>query len=161
MMKEIHFEPLKGEERRERADLDWVSEVVLLVDFVKSKLGQKGVVESGEHLGSIEKLAWRNIIRRLSPAEFLARTFKGNYEPIGFKAQIYEDHEGVSALMVVKDCPYVSFWRKHMKDVGNLTEDDICSFCHATFQWLSEFTFKYEGQRTRGRCGMTLSKEIE
>jgi hypothetical protein len=161
MMKEMHFEPLKGKERRKRADLDWVSEVVLLVDFVKLKLGQKGVVESGEHLGSIEKLAWRNIIRRLSPAEFLARTFKGNYEPIGFNAQIYEEREGFSALMVVKDCPYVSFWRKHAKGVGNLTEDDICSFCHATFQWLSEFSLKYEAQRTRRKCRMTLSKEIE
>jgi hypothetical protein len=160
-MKEIRIEPLKGEERKKRVDLDWVSEVVFLIDFVKLKLGQKGVVESGEHLGSIEKLAWKNIIQRLSPAEFLVRTFKGNYEPIGFKAKIYEEHKGASALMVVTECPYVSFWRKYMKGTGNLAEKDLCSFCHANFQWLSEFTFKYEGQRTRKECRMTLSKEIE
>jgi hypothetical protein len=125
------------------------------------RLGQKGVVELGEHLGSIEKLAWKNIVHRLSPAEFLARTYKGNYEPIGFKAKIYEEHEGTSAIMLVSECPYVSFWRKYMKGIGSLTEDDLCSFCHATFQWLSEFSFKYEGQRTQIECRMTLSKEIK
>lgn len=158
MMKEICIEPLKGEEREKRSVLDWVSEVVFLIDFVKLRMGRGGVVELGEHLGSIEKLAWKNIVHKLSPGEFLARTYRGNYEPIGFNAKIYEEHDGVSAVMVVTECPYVSFWRKYMKGIGSLTEDDLCNFCHATFEWVSEFNFKCEGQRTPKECRITLSR---
>lgn len=156
-MKEICIEPLKGEEREKRSVLDWVSEVVFLIDFMKLRMGRKGIVESGKHIGSIEKLAWKNTMHRLSPAEFLARTYKGNYEPIGFKAKIFEEHDGVSAVMVVTECPYVSFWRKYMMGIGSLTEDDLCSFCHATFEWVSEFDLKHEEERTPEECRITLS----
>ena len=157
-MKEICIVPLKGEEREKRSVLDWVSEVVFLIDFIKLKMGQKGVVELGEHLGSIEKLAWKNVMHRLSPGEFLARTYRGNYEPIGFKAKIYEEHDEGSAVMVVTECPYVIFLREEMKGIGSLTEDDLCNFCHATFEWVSEFNFKCKGQRTQKECRITLSR---
>jgi len=155
-MKEIRIEPLKGEEREKRLVLDWVSEVVFLLDFIKSKMGHERIVESGEHLGSIERLAWKNVMGRLSPGEFLARTYRGNYEPIGFKAKIYEEHDGDSAVMVVTECPYVSFWKKYMKGIGSLTECDLCSFCHATFAWVSEFNFKCERQQTPEECRILL-----
>jgi len=157
-MKEICIEPLRGEEREKRTVLDWVSEVVFLLDFIKLRMGRKGVVESGEHLGSIEKLAWKNIMNKMSSGELLARTYKGNYEPIGFKAKIYEENDGASAVMVVTECPYVSFWRKYMKGIGSLTEEDLCNYCQATFKWTSEFNFKFEGQRTQKECRITLSR---
>jgi len=62
------------------------------------------------------------------------------------------------AVMVVTECPYVSFWRKYMKGIGSLTEDDLCNFCQASFDWISEFNFKYEGQRTPKECHITLSR---
>jgi len=156
-MKETHVEPLKGEEREKRLVLDWVSEAVFLIDFIKLKMGKEGVIESGEHLGSIEKSAWKNVMDRLSSGEFLARTYRGNYEPIGFKAKIYEEHDG-SAVMVVTECPYVSFWKKCMKGIGNLTEDDLCGFCHATFAWVSEFNFECERQQTSEECRIIISR---
>lgn len=122
-------------------------------------MGQKGVVEAGEHWGSIEKLAWKNLLPKLSPGEFLARTYRGNYEPIGFKAKIHEEHNGSSAVMVVTECPYVSFWRKYMKGIGSLVENDLCNFCHATFEWLSEFNYKCMGELTKERCHLTLSRK--
>jgi len=157
-MKEIRVEPLIGEERNKRLILDWVSEVVFLIDFIKVRMGRKGVVDSGEHLGSIEKLAWKDVIDKLSPGEFLARTYRGNYEPIGFKAKIYEEHGGGSAVMVVAECPYVNFWRKYMKGIGSLTEDDLCSFCRSSFEWVSEFNFKCGGRKTSKECRITLSR---
>lgn len=69
-MKQIYIEPLKGEMREKRLVLDWVSTVVFVLDFIKSRMGQKGVVEAGEHSGSIEKLAWKNILPKLSPESF-------------------------------------------------------------------------------------------
>jgi hypothetical protein len=131
-MKRIHIKPLEGEERVRRSILNWVSEVVFVLDFVKLKIGQEGLVELGQHLGSIEKLSWSRTVSNLSSAEFLAKTYRGNYEPTGFKAEIYEDNSN-SGVMVVTKCPYLSFWRKYMKGIGSLTEEDLCSFCHATF----------------------------
>jgi hypothetical protein len=157
-MKEIRVKPLKGEERRKRAILDEVSEVAFLVDFVKLRMGRKGIVELGEHLGSIEKLGWKDVMHELSPGEFLARTYRGNYEPVGFKARIYEERQGASAFMSLIECPYVSFLKRYMKGIGSLTEEDLCSFCQATFEWVSEFNFKPEWQRVQGKCRLILSK---
>jgi hypothetical protein len=156
-MKRIHIEPLEGEERVGRSILDWVSEVVFMLDFVKSKMGHKGLVQLGRHLGSIEKLSWSRVLSKMSPAEFLARTYKGNYEPIGFKAENYEGNPN-SGVMVVKECPYINFWRKHTKGIGSLTQDDFCIFGHATFEWIFEFNFSYQARRTERECHMFLRK---
>jgi hypothetical protein len=157
-MKEISIEPLEGEQREKRSVLDWASNVVFALDFIKSRMGQKGVVEAGEHWGSIEKLAWKNTLPKLSPGEFLAATYKGNYEPLGFKAKVYEEHDHRSAVMVVTECPYTSFWRKCMQGIGSLVENDLCNFCHATFRWLSEFNYKSEWKLTKDECRLTLSR---
>jgi hypothetical protein len=156
-MRRVRVEPLKGKERIRRSVLDWVSEAVFMLDFVKSRMGRQGLIQLGQHLGSIEKLSWTKAMSKLSPTEFLARTYRGNYEPIGFKAEIYKDNNN-SGVMIVTECPYIDFWRKHMKGIGNLTEDDLCSFCHATFEWVSEFSFNYKAKRTEKECRIILQK---
>jgi len=125
MKTEVKIEPLTGEKRDKRAVLDFCSWTVFSLDFAKTHLGKEGPALVGRHWGSLEKLGWKSMQKQeLTPSEFLKRTYELNWEPMGFKATIYEDVENAEAEFVVGVNPLADFIDEYMTEVSTLKEED-------------------------------------
>jgi hypothetical protein len=160
MKSEVEIELLVGEEREKRAILDFCSWTVFSLDFVRVHFGEEGPILLGRHWGSLEKLGWRSMReQKLSPSEFLAGTYRYNWEPMGFKATVYEEIENVKASMLVKVNPLADFIREYMAGVSVLTEEDAWKFLCACFEWVRDYGYKFKAEKTSEGYKLTITKK--
>jgi hypothetical protein len=157
---EVPIQPLSGKEREERAILDFCSWTVFSLDFVKVRFGEDGPVLLGRHWGSLEKLGWKSMQeRKLSPSKFLAGTYKHNWEPMGFKATIYEEAPDVKASMLIRVNPLADFIREYMAGVSVLTEEDAWKFLCACFEWVKDYGYEFKAEKTSEGYKLVITKK--
>jgi hypothetical protein len=158
MKTEVKIEPLAGQKREERALLDFCSWTVFSLDFAKAHFGKEGPASLGRHWGSLEKLGWKSLQKQeLAPSEFLRKTYELNWEPMGFKAVIYEDVENAAAEFVVEVNPLADFINKYMAEVSTLKEEDGWEFFIACFEWVKEYGYKFEAQKNAKGYSLTIT----
>ena len=158
MKTEVKIEPLASQKREERALLDFCSWTVFSLDFAKAHFGKEGPASLGRHWGSLEKLGWKSLQKQeLAPSEFLRKTYELNWEPMGFKAVIYEDVENAAAEFVVEVNPLADFINKYMAEVSTLKEEDGWEFFIACFEWVQEYGYKFEAQKNAKGYSLTIT----
>jgi hypothetical protein len=156
---EVRVEPLVGEEREKRAILDFCSWTAFSLDFVKTRFGEEGPVLLGRHWGALEKLGWTSMQeQRLSPSIFLAQTFRLNWEPLGFKAIVYDEIENKRASMLIRVNPLADFIEKYMKGVGTLTEEDAWKFFFASFEWVENYGYELKVEKHTSGYKLIVNK---
>jgi hypothetical protein len=156
---EVKIKPLTGGKREERAILDFCSWTVFSLDFAKTHLGQEGPTLLGKHWGSLEKLGWHSMKEQeLAPSEFLRRTYELNWEPMGFKASIHKDIENMAAELLVEVNPLADFIGKYMAEVSTLKEEDGWAFFIACFEWVKEYSYRFEAEKKEKGYSLILAR---
>lgn len=159
MKRELEVEPLVGAEMERRALLDVWSWAVFCLDFAKSHFGKVGPVMLGRHWGSLEKVGWKSMKqKRLSPSAFLARTYQLNWQPLGFKARIYDEIKNERASLLFTWNPLAQFIRKYMVGVGTVREADAWDFLLACFEWVKDYGYELRGGKATKGYKITVSR---